>query len=123
MFDFLVQTPGVYPFKLVYFESDGGAECELYSVNLATGDKILVNDITNPSAILSYRGIPPRIVGVTKVGGNVVLSWAYGNPPYQLQYKTTLNGIWNNLGPATSSTAASIAIQPGAMFFRVGSQP
>jgi hypothetical protein len=54
LFDFLVQSNGIYSFDLIFFEGGGLASVELFSVNLATGQKILIND-TNAAAIKSYR--------------------------------------------------------------------
>ncbi len=121
--DFLVQTNGVYGFQLIYFESDGDANCEFFSVNLATGDLILVNDLSNTNAIKSFRVVPPRITSIVRSGSNVSISWAYGNPPFQVQFKNNINGPWSNSGSPTSNRTALVPIQPGAGFFRVVGSP
>jgi hypothetical protein len=124
LFDFAVTTAGVYPFQLIYFESGGSASCELFSVDLASNTKILVNDLSNPKAIKSFQTIPPRIVSITRAGPNVVLSWAGGQPPFQVQFKNDLkNPTWSNSGSSTTNFTASVPIQPGAGFFRVAASP
>jgi len=123
LFDFVVQTSGVYGFQLIYFENTQNASCELFSVNLANGDKILINDLSNANAIKSFRIVPPRILTISRSGGNVVLNWAYGNPPFQVQFKNKLTDAWANSGSPTSNRTATIPIQPGASFFRVVGSP
>jgi len=122
-FDFLVQTPGVYNFQLIYFESDRSACCELFSATPSTGDLVLVNDTTNSAAIKSFQVIPPRITSTVRTGADLVISWAYGLAPFQLQFKNNLNGTWNNLGTPTNSRTAHVPIQPGAGFVRVVGSP
>jgi len=53
----------------------------------------------------------------------VVITWAYGNPPFQVQFKNNLNNAWVNFGSPTTSRTASVPIQPGAGFIRVVSSP
>jgi hypothetical protein len=124
LFDFSLQTSGVYPFRLVYFESTGAANCEFFSVNTVTGEKILINDPTHANAIKSYRVLAPRIISIVRSGSNVLIQWAYGTPPFQVQFKNDLgNPVWSNSGAPTSNRTATIPIQPGAAFFRVSGQP
>jgi len=123
LFDFLVPTSGVYGFQLIYFESTANANCELFSVDIPTGNKILINDLSNANAIKSFRVVPPRILTISRSGGNVVLNWAYGNPPFQVQFKNKLTDAWANSGSPTSNRTATVPIQPGAGFFRVVGSP
>lgn len=123
LFDFLVQTSGVYPFQLIYFENTSLASLELFSVNTATSEKILINDTNNVNAVKSFRVIPPRIISIARSGGNVILNWAYGNPPFQVQFKNNITDAWANSGSPTSNRSATIPIQPGARFFRVVGSP
>lgn len=124
LFDVLVATSGIYPFRVIYFESSGSASCEFFSVtNLATGDKALINDQADANAIPSYRVVKPRITSIVRSGSNVVIEWAYGTPPFQVQFKSTLTDNWSSLGSTTNGRTASIPIQPGAGFIRVVSNP
>jgi hypothetical protein len=124
LFDVLVPTAGIYPFRIVYFQTTGSAEEEFFSVtNLVTGGKVLVNDTNYSNAISSYRVLKPLITSIVKSGSNVVITWAYGIPPFQLQSKTNLtDAVWNNVGSPTPNSTATLAIQPGSRFFRVYGQ-
>ena len=124
LFDFFVQSSGVYPFQLIYFESAGSASCELFSVDLATTtNKTLINDLTVTGAIKSFIVIPPRITSIVRSGSNVSIDWAYGNPPFQVQFKNNLSAAWSNSGSPTSNRTALVPIQPGAGFIRVVGSP
>jgi hypothetical protein len=120
LFDVLVPTSGVYPFRVVYFEDQGFASCEFFSVtNIATGDKVLVNDPASGNAIKSYRVLRPLLTSIVRSGSNVIISWAYGNPPFQLESKSTLNGTFANLGAPTNNRTVTIPIGAGNLFIRV----
>src|ERR1019366_5295398 len=118
LFDFQVTTSGVYPFQVIYFQDDGFGSCEFFSVtNLATADKVLINDPADPNAIKTYRALAPRITSVVRNGPNVVISWAYGNPPFQVQFKNDpANPVWNNIGLPTANRTANVPILPGVGF-------
>ena len=53
-FYFIVPKAGVYPFRCVWFEGNGGANCEWFSVT-ASGQKILLNDLENTAALKTYQ--------------------------------------------------------------------
>lgn len=124
VFDVLVPTSGIYPFQLIYFESQGSASCEFFSVtNLATGDKVLINDLSSADAVRSYRELAPRITGIVPNGSNAVIQWAYGAPPFQVQFKVGLTDpAWSNVGAPTTDRTASVPMQSGAGFIRVSGQ-
>jgi hypothetical protein len=120
LFDFLVQTSGVYSFQLIYFENQGSASCELFSVSLPAGTKTLVNDPATLSAIKSYRVLRPHLTRIARSGSNAVIDWAYGTPPFQLQFKNNLtNAVWTDVGGPTSARTATTPLLPGNGFFRV----
>jgi hypothetical protein len=54
IFDFVVETAGDYPFRLLWWEGGGGANVEWFTVNLDTGEFVLVNH-TNPNSVKAYR--------------------------------------------------------------------
>jgi len=124
LFDILVPSSGIYPFRVVYFQSAGYAEEEFFSVtNFATGGKTLINDTNYSNAIIAYRGLAPFITSIVRSGSNAVLNWAYGTPPFQVQIKTNLtDAAWSNIGSPTTNSTASIPIQSGTRFFRVFGQ-
>ena len=68
-FDFFAPVSGIYCFRLIYFEAQGGASEEFYSINTTTGERILINDPFNAGAIKSYRALtgvaqPPYVRSV-----------------------------------------------------------
>lgn len=56
--DFVVGTDGFYPFRLMYWETGGGATCEFFVVDLATGTLTLINDPAGFTPIKAYRESP-----------------------------------------------------------------
>jgi hypothetical protein len=55
LFDFFVERQGIYAVRLVWFESSGGAHVEWFSVDPDTGERLLINDRTQPPAVRAYR--------------------------------------------------------------------
>ena len=56
-FDFVVAEPGLYPFRLVYYERGGDAHVEWFSVNLSTDEKTLLNDPDSPDSVKAYVSV------------------------------------------------------------------
>ena len=56
-FSLVSETTGIYSFRLIWYEGLGGANLEWFSVDSATGEKILINDRNNPKAIKAWRQI------------------------------------------------------------------
>ncbi|MFM7103334.1 MAG: hypothetical protein ACKO3N_19460, partial [Verrucomicrobiota bacterium] len=72
-FDVLAEADGVYAFRLLFFEGVGGADVEWYTVDLATGEKVLVNA---DNGLLSYQSragdgsdTPPTVVSTIPPAG------------------------------------------------------
>jgi hypothetical protein len=66
-----VQAAGVYPVRLIWYEGGGGANLEFFSVNQTTGQKILINDLSNPNGIKAYSALTTTArpyVSVSPVG-------------------------------------------------------
>jgi hypothetical protein len=66
LFMFTAPVAGLYPFRLVYYEGGGDASLEWFSVSGVTylpgegpvgGQKILINDRSNPQAIRAWRAL------------------------------------------------------------------
>jgi hypothetical protein len=53
-FDVYVESAGVYPIRLIWYEGNGGASLEFYSVHRETFTRTLINDSTAP-ALQAYR--------------------------------------------------------------------
>jgi hypothetical protein len=104
LFDFFVEEDGIYPFRLLWWEGTGGASCEFFVVDLASGARRLINDRSNlahftvrgystftgaarpfvksfspdAGAILQPRDVPIEIV-VGSLGASPVELWVDGS--------------------------------------------
>jgi hypothetical protein len=56
-FDFIVSEAGIYPFRMVWYERGGNAYAEWFSVNVATGERILIGDWSVPASIKAFTEI------------------------------------------------------------------
>lgn len=95
---FAVPTAGVYPLRLVAGHKGGvsgaalQANLEWFSVK-PDGTKILVNDTSNPDALLTFRArsTPPILNLPTLSGGNLTISWTGTGT---LKEATDVTGPW-----------------------------
>ncbi len=62
LFQFDVSQAGVYPFRLLYYQGDGGANLEWFLVDPLTDEKVLINDSNHPEAVRAWRqlSVPAR---------------------------------------------------------------
>ena len=71
-FSFLVPQPGVYPFRLLYEQCWGAADCEWFTITPA-GQRVLINDSSQGTdAVYSYvtaGNSPIYVPGVVPVNG------------------------------------------------------
>ena len=68
-------------------------------------------------------GSVPIISTISLQGGNLLLSWTGGNPPYQVQTTTDLaSPNWQDFGGPISSNTLSITPTNDTTFYRVGGQ-
>ena len=71
-FSFLVPQPGVYPFRLLYEQCWGAADCEWFTITPA-GQRVLINDSSQgTNAVYSYvtaGNSPIYVSGVVPVNG------------------------------------------------------
>lgn len=63
--DFVIETAGLYPFRLLWWEGGGDANVEFFSVDVATGTKTLVNDTSSPYKV--YQEASTSLPIVSKV--------------------------------------------------------
>lgn len=102
-FDFIVQTNGLYPMQLIYFQGQFGGNIEFYSVNRTNGTPTLINDATSASSVRAWlisAVVTPVPLTVQRAGGNVVLSWTNSN--FSLQGAPAITGTYTNVTGATS---------------------
>lgn len=110
-------------------------EAELRRVTVNASYKVIdtpASEITGPvpaayvttpfSATLGGADIPatPIVVTIGRSGANVGLSWTGGTAPYQVQFRSSLSGIWENL-ISTGATTADIPATNNLGFFRISS--
>jgi hypothetical protein len=57
VFQFDVSEPGLYPFRLVYYQGTGDGSLEWFSVEPESGEKILLNDRTHPQGLRAWRQV------------------------------------------------------------------
>jgi hypothetical protein len=66
---------------------------------------------------------PPITANIPPQGGDLLLSWTGGIPPYQVQVTTnSLAVAWQDFGSATSSTSLLITPTNNAAFYRIVGQ-
>jgi hypothetical protein len=58
--DFVITADGDYPFRLLFYQGAGNASLEWMIQNMATGEKVLINDESNPGAVLAFQTGSPR---------------------------------------------------------------
>lgn len=70
IFTLVIEQPGIYPFRLIWQNGGGGANLEWFTLH--EGQKILVNDTTNPNAIRAYRtsSVTPAYISSVNPGPN-----------------------------------------------------
>src|SRR5262249_13907942 len=54
-FTFVAPVAGLYPFRLVHWQNNLGANVAWYSIDSATGNRVLINDPSDPAAIKAFR--------------------------------------------------------------------
>ena len=105
VFDFIAPTSGFFPFRLVYNEATGGATLEFYMVDLVTGKKTLINDLSATSPIKAFResavgrpyvskALPARNYGFAFATDDLVVEITDGAVPVNPgSVSLTLNGV------------------------------
>ncbi|MGI6301078.1 MAG: PA14 domain-containing protein [Verrucomicrobiota bacterium] len=119
-----IPETGIYPLRLSYWEGGGGAAAELYYVKPDLS-LVLVNDTANggPAVCTAIDGggvvEAPVITSLTLEGGNVIVTWEGGTPPYQVQVTGELGAEWTNAGEPTTETSVAIPTTAAVGFLRV----
>ena len=118
LFSFQIQQPGVYFFRLLWFEGGGGASVEWFTV-AADGSKALVGG-TQTGALKTYR---VRTVAEPTGGGNGGISaFRLTGGQLQLTFTGTLKSADTVAGPyqAVSSATSPFSVTPaGAAKFYI----
>ncbi len=126
-FDVLAPKAGVYAFRLVYWEGDGGADVEWYTINPATGERVLVNADGGVEAYQSRTGdgtdegsATAPALAIRRDGGNVVLTWPADAEGFQVQTSPTLSpASWTVVAGSGGTPSFTITIGAGTSFYRL----
>lgn len=105
-FDFVVSQAGLYPFRMVWYERGGAAYAEWFSVDIATGERTLINDPAQAKAVKAFRSV--TLAPVLKLESAAVITG-----PFALE-----------AGAIVDAQAKTITIPVGntsARFFRIDS--
>ena len=99
--DFVVVEPGLYPFRLVWYERAGAGYAEFFSVDRTTGDRTLVNDLSAAAPVKAYVELAA--------------------PAVVLQSSATLAGFANEAAAVVDGGAKTITLDAPAAtrFYRV----
>lgn len=123
IFSFTVSKAGVYPFRCVWFEGNGGANLEWFTVT-PSGQKILINDTSNPAAIKAYRARtaspqPTVMLSVARSGNNLTITSDPQPLPagFELQTAPSINGPWTTQAGANTPITVPIGTEQ-AVFLR-----
>jgi hypothetical protein len=120
-FEFFVSAPGLYGFRLLFFEGVGGADVEWYSANRLTGEPYLINA---SDGIPAFTDAGFRITDITRTPTNIMLSLATAPAHgFTLEYKTNLNAAtWTLVTNGMASSFTTKVSVPGtnsSRFFRL----
>lgn len=100
--DFLVKESGIYPFRFLWYERGGDGYAELSSINIETGERLLINDPNSDAAIVAYQ----EIITVT----------------LQLQSSATVTGAFSDEPTAvvdTNAKTVTVSAPAASRFFRL----
>lgn len=130
LFHFEVSEPGLYPFRLLYYQGDGEGNVEWFTMDPFTEEKVLINDRNHPKAIHAWRQISvptrPYITSVSPAVGqrmvapnaSVILALEDGGAPVQQDsIQLTLNGqaVTPNIAKAGTRTTLTYTAPQGLM--------
>lgn len=114
LFSVLVETNGVYSFRLLWYEGNGGANVEFFSVDAATGAKIPINDRTNSLAVTASQRVTaparPFVIAISplpravRVPVNAVIDGIITNGATAVNTNTIQVRLDGQLIPLTSIT-------------------
>jgi hypothetical protein len=66
-FDFVVPVTGLYPFRFLWYERGGSAHAEWFAVDMATGDRKLINDPDAAGSIKAWQSLGPALAAETSI--------------------------------------------------------
>jgi len=126
--EFFVVEDGLYPFRLLWNEYQGGATCEWWIHDLSSGQIIGINGSDAIKAFRPPAGGGSPTITITRGSGSVTLSWSDPEGACQLQQSSSLTSpAWSDLNGATGAGGNySITITApgsGERFYRLFDAP
>ena len=132
-FEFIIQTNGYYPIRLLHTEGNGFANIEFYSVNRTNGTVILINNLTNAAAVQVFTSAAAPATPVTLLNpahGGVTSTFSFqtqAGKTHTVQYKNLLtDAVWQTLQTITGAGNITNVIDATAngtsRYYRVGTQ-
>ena len=116
LFSFYVPQAGLYPFRLMWEQGQGGADCEWFSLD-NQGNSVLLNDANNSKALKAYRArtapVTPVITSITLNGANVTVAYTG-----VLQQATAVTGPWSDVNGASSPSYTTSVADSARKFYR-----
>jgi len=119
--DFVVGADGLYPFRLMYWESAGAnAGVEFFVVDLATGTKTLINDLTGFTPIKAYRESATSRPYISRVLPTVNYGYAFADDDVVIDIKDgaiplnadsaalTINGVTQTITAGKTNNVTTI---------------
>jgi hypothetical protein len=94
-FQFYVARAGIYPFRLMYYQSNGGASLEWFIVN-PDGTRTLVNAPDGIPAYYQRSAVPATTLAITRTSNGVSITFTG-----TLQSADSVTGTWTDV-PGTS---------------------
>lgn len=123
-FSFIAPVDGLYPMRLLYYQGGGGADCEFYSFDFDSGQRVLINDPNNGNSIKAYRIF--RILNPRGSGNNFRFDFeTVTGKTYTVEYKNSLTDTsWTSLPPSitgdgTIKTVTYTSTSPTKRFYHV----
>lgn len=115
VFGMQVDKAGVYPLRLLWWEGGGGANLEWFSVQ-PDGSKILLNDLSNPSALRTFQKATivsrPNIAIAAQANG---VTLTYGGT---LQSADKVEGPYTDVAGAPVNGTTTVPTSAPARFYR-----
>jgi hypothetical protein len=118
IFPFFVPQPGLYPFRLLYEQGSGGANCEWFTLGSA-GQRVLINDSSQGTnsipAYVTAGNSPICVSGVVPVNGQsgvptnaAITAWvADGSPAKVASVQMWINGSGAAVGTSRKGSVTS----------------
>jgi len=113
-YDFVVTEPGLYPFRLVFFEQSGAAHLEWFSQDLESGVRTLLNASGSPIKAWAEVEALAAFDAPVLSGGQLTLSWTGSGT---LQEASSIEGPW--AVSANQTNPQTLPVGAGSKFFRI----